>query len=243
MMVRRCVLSFSVLAVVFLSGCMNLRPELYKPPASKAELDNVASAFYTGPVDGSLEEYRVYADKMAAFHQNKATELRQSNALLGELGFVSAVTAAVAGATEHIQTAKNALVVGAGASVVGDRYQMAVQAAAYEAVTKSFLCMRERLADAVALEKKRADRTLSAEFPDVGKQVRESSTNLVQKLQVKLRGMELPTPDLSKLKNALTQPADTAKVTAHDLLFSTNEDQTPITTLRANIQACEALFN
>lgn len=243
--------ALGALTVALLAGCVNLRPELYELP-TQAQLDAAGSAFYSGPVNGTLQQYLDYTNNLSAWHQTRANELRRGNGTLAELGFLAAVTGVIAGATEHIQSARNALGVGAATSVVGDRYQLAVQAAAYEAAANSFFCMRERIADARALEQaEEGARGLRAgsvdytkAFPQVSVQVRESVVNVVRKLQVKLRTMDVPTPDLSKLKAALARDADTGTAAfSTKSLMANNLNPDAITRLRSNIQACEATFN
>lgn len=226
-----------------ISGCFNLRPELVKPP-TKEELEKAGSAMYTGPVNGSIAEYKTYTDHLAAWHQKKAQELYGAEALGSETSFLATVTSVVSAATGHLQAAKSAAVIAGGGALISDRYKITVQAGNYDKASKSFLCMRDRLAAADAVQNL-SSQTLRTTHPEV--EIRLPDTmrakvgEVLDRLATAQRQISIVTPDIENIKKALSQTPTTAAVSSFRV-GGASLDTTPIDELLKNIAACAAQF-
>lgn len=240
-MTRTCLRRLGLIAAaIVVSGCVNLRPELQRGP-TREDLAATRGAMYTGPVNGSIRDYYDYTDQLAAWHQARADQFHAAQALNSELAFVGAVVGVVGAATGHIQSAKNAAAAAGGATLISDRYQIAVQAINYERAAKAFLCMRDRLAAAEATSAKIAT-PLATSHPEVdarlGMTMRDKVLEVLDKLAAEQRKVKIAEPDIEKIKAALGMSADQGNINAFVRKMATPA----IDELLKNIATCAAQF-
>jgi len=232
-----------VVTAWLIAGCFNLRPELLKQPTQQ-DLIDAGSAMYTGPSNGSISEYKTYTDQLAAWHRARAREFYASEAIVSEAGFLATVTSVVAAATGHLQAAKSAAVIAGGGALISDRYKITVQAGNYDKASKSFLCMRDRLADAYAVQAL-AQQPLQTTHPDVARRlsetVRSKVVEVLERLDTAQRQISIVTPDIESIKKALSQTPNTPAVVAL-MNGGSTLDTTPIDELLKNIATCAAQF-
>ena len=185
-----------------LAGCVNLRPDIHRPPTEK-QLSAAAAAQYTGPVNGTLNQYISYLDQLASWHQAQSDTLLTDGALLSELGFVGAVVGVIAGASEHTNAARRAAMVAGGSTLIADRYSIKVQAGNYERAADAFICMRDKvIAKTKTLSptvpvRALADDTASADA------IQDNALVVLRKLRKVQRDIAIATPTAQQIQDAL----------------------------------------
>lgn len=232
-MLTRVLSATLVAATLLLSGCVNLRSDIHRPP-TQDELTKAGTAMFTGPDNGSLKQYYDYTSQLSAWHQTRADGLFTNDALLSELGFVSTAVAVVAGATEHLKAARRAAIFAGGSGIVADRYSIKVQANNYERAADAFLCMRDALG-AAKVDEDAQQVLITESHPDIrlGALVKEQVLSILRKLRKAQRDITIATPDAQKIKEALGIASGTSKGT----LATPNIDD-----LAKNLTACASSF-
>lgn len=147
---------FTTLAVfggiILMSGCVNRYPIPVQEPSAGGE-DSNGNFIRATPdykrgglvpptnIKEARDDMKIYGDA----YQSYADDLRRGNYITDDLGLLGAVTGVVGGLTNSVNTVVAGAVLGTGAPMISERYNVLIQANNYDHASSAMYCMYSKI--------------------------------------------------------------------------------------------------
>lgn len=213
----------TIISLTVLSGCARFYPLPVEEPSAYVKKGNQdvrrTPDYQRGGllpavnIEEAIENLKIYGDA----YQVYGDMLRRNEYISSDTLLAGGILGVVGGVAKSAETAIAGAVLGAGASIISERYQLLVQATNYENASDSMYCMYVNLYPV-------AGGGVSYQF------VNEKIDEVRRKLRKVQSSVQLASPDLGKLETSL-----------NDLIESKREKQTAKTAVEGGNNSKSAL--
>ena len=230
-------MSVTAAAAVLLGGCTAYYPLPVEHP-SLAEYEARAKAPGDLPVPKTVAEARNYVGTYADKYRERRNTLRLRIYNHNDAGFLGALVGLVGGIAKAPDWAAGGAAFAGGAEIGPARYQLSVQAANYGHAEQAASCVGDELRRLSPADEKQLNDVKTGD-KTIGELTLSTMRRLHGKLEDAQAKVELTTPDLSKLKQALEEVQSAKAARGKVQILSADEVYQE---LKTKFDACLATF-